>query len=240
MILSRGFTLTLLFLYPYLSWSQYTKTILPDTANSTWLRIDSLSKKATNKVVILTAKKKKSEINLISLNLDTSDPIAAIAYNTGGISIDDGWIRIFGSGNENFRRDILQWNRNKTLGKAFMLIADDVIGGYYALNLGELGTDTAMVYYFSPKTLKYQPLNLNYLEFLSFCFSGDLDKFYTGMRWKTWRLDVGKLSFDDVFLFLPFLWNKQNLSIEKTIRKVIPAEEKYLLSQQEVRKNRIN
>jgi hypothetical protein len=161
--------------------------------------------------------------------------MGAVVFNTGGLLIDDGWIRILGSGNSKFDRTLPDWNKGKTFtefGEAppYLLIADDAIGGFYLLNGGGLGTDIGKVYYFSPDNLEYEPLDVTYSEFLGFCFNNDLDKFYEGNRWNGWREEVSKLKGDEVFNFYPFLWTAEGSDINKNSRKIIPVQEQYGLN----------
>jgi len=231
--------LLLVFILPFSAWSQTgIKPLkdLVDTVNSAWPAIEDRAGKATNKVTVLPSAIKLAGPALLAMQNSTNEPLPAVIYHTGGILVDDGWIRILGSGDAQFKRSLLTWNKNKTNGKAYTLVADDAVGGYFLINGGELGTDTANVYYFSPRTLKYKSLEMNYPKFLDFCFNGDLAKFYAGFRWKTWRQDVKKLDADEVFIFIPFLWNPASKNIENTIRKIIPAEQKYFLTQQEIQK----
>lgn len=64
---------------------------------------------------------------LIGLQVTTRSPMGAIAYETGGILVDHGWLRFLGSGHPRLQRDIVGWNANRSVG--YLLVADDVIGG---------------------------------------------------------------------------------------------------------------
>uniref|UniRef100_UPI00406CCA9C DUF2625 family protein n=1 Tax=Mucilaginibacter sp. CSA2-8R TaxID=3141542 RepID=UPI00406CCA9C len=44
---------------------------------------------------------------LYNLQLTTRSPMGAITYFTGGILIENGWIRILGSGSERSKRSIV-------------------------------------------------------------------------------------------------------------------------------------
>ena len=79
-------------------------------------------------------------------------------------------------------RSLPGWNKGKSFKKygdrpGFLLVADDAMGGFFALNGGQLGKDAGKVYYLSPDNLEWEPLELTYTEFLQFCFHGDLAKF---------------------------------------------------------------
>ena len=200
-----------------------------------WTVVQDWIKGAKNKVEILPADLSKAKEALYQTQVTTHSPMGAIVLMTGGLLIDDGWIRILGSGNAKFERTLPDWNKGKSFKEfgdlpSFLLIADDAIGGFYILNGGALGTDSGKIYYFSPDNLEYEPLDITYSEFLEFCFNNDLDKFYEGNRWKGWREEVSKLKADEVFNFYPFLWSKEGNDINKNIRKVIPISEQYSLN----------
>ena len=154
---------------------------------------------------------------------------------TGGLLIDDGWIRILGSGNSKLNRTLPDWNKGKSFKDfgevpSFLLIADDAIGGFYILNGGALGKDLGKIYYFSPDNLEYESLEITYSEFLLFCFNNDFEEFYKGHRWNNWRREVARLKGDEVFSFYPFLWTKEGKDINKSSRKVVPVDEQYSLN----------
>jgi hypothetical protein len=200
-----------------------------------WILVEEWIKTAKNKVEVLPVDTSKARNALYKAQVTTRSPMGAVIYMTGGLLIDDGWIRILGSGSSKINRTLPDWNKGKSFKEfgenpSFLLIADDAIGGIYLLNGGGLGTDLGKVYYFSPDNLEYEPLGLSYTEFLHFCFDNDLDKFYEGSRWTNWRDEVSKLSGDDVFSFYPFLWAEEGKDINKNSRKAIPVEEQYNLN----------
>lgn len=208
---------------------------LIDKTDSGWITVQDWIKSARNKVEILPADPLKAKEALYKTQVTTHSPLGAIVFKTGGLLIDDGWIRILGSGNLKLNRTLGDWNIGKSykeLGDkpSFILIADDAIGGFYLLNGGGLGNDIGKIYYFSPDNLEYEPLDITYSEFLEFCFNNDLDKFYDGNRWNGWRDEVSKLKGDEVFNFYPFLWSAQGSDINKSTRKIIPVQEQYSLN----------
>ncbi|WP_187775500.1 DUF2625 domain-containing protein [Flavobacterium johnsoniae] len=208
---------------------------LIDKADPGWTLVEDWIKTAQNKVEILPADAAKAKEALYKTQVTTRSSMGAVVFNTGGLLIDDGWIRILGSGNSKFDRTLPDWNKGKTFtefGEAppYLLIADDAIGGFYLLNGGGLGTDIGKIYYFSPDNLEYEPLDVTYSEFLGFCFNNDLDKFYEGNRWNGWREEVSKLKGDEVFNFYPFLWTAEGSDINKISRKIIPVQEQYGLN----------
>ena len=208
---------------------------LINTTNPGWPVVKDWIESAKNKVEILTADSAKAKDALFKTQVTTRSPMGSVVYMTGGILVDDGWIRILGSGNPKLNRTLPDWNKEKSIEKfgeasPFLLVADDAIGGFYLLNGGGLGKDLGKIYYFSPDNLTYEPLDLTYSDFLQFCFNNDLDKFYKGKRWAKWRDEVSKLEGDKVFSFYPTLWSKEGKNINKNTRKVISIEEQYNLN----------
>lgn len=208
---------------------------LIDKADPGWTIVQDWIKTAKNKVEVLPVDAVNAKETLYKTQVTTRSTMGAVVFMTGGILIDDGWIRILGSGNSKFNRTLPDWNKGKSFKEfgekpSFLLIADDAIGGFYLLNGGGLGKDLGKVYYFSPDNLEYEPLDISYSEFLGFCFNNDLDKFYDGNRWDGWRKDVSKLKGDQVYNFYPFLWTTEGSDINKNTRNVIPIEEQYSLN----------
>ncbi|MBS7231444.1 DUF2625 domain-containing protein [Flavobacterium psychroterrae] len=208
---------------------------LIDKKDPGWSIVQGWIKTAKNKVEVLPVDAVKAKDALYKTQVTTRSPMGAIVFMTGGLLIDDGWIRILGSGNSRFDRTLPDWNKGKSFQEfgetpSFLLIADDAIGGFYLLNGGGLGSDLGKIYYFSPDNLEYEALDITYSEFLEFCFNNDLDKFYEGNRWNGWREEVSKLKGDEVFNFYPFLWAAEGSDINKSSRKIIPVQEQYSLN----------
>lgn len=209
---------------------------LINKAQPGWSNVKKWIDSAKNKVEILPVDTVKSKEALYNTQVTTRSPMGAIVYMTGGLLIDHGWIRILGSGSQKMTRSLPSWNKGKTFnefiseGTEFLLIADDVIGGFFLMNGGKFGTDVGKIYYLSPDNLEFESLDMTYTDFLFFCFHNDLDKFYEGYRWKDWKKEVSELSGDKVFNFVPPLWSKQGKDFSKNSRLAVPIQEQYELN----------
>jgi hypothetical protein len=197
-----------------------------------WPIVEKWIKDAKNKVEILVVDTVKAKDALYKTQVTTRSPMGAVIYRTGGLLVDDGWIRILGSGNAKLNRTLPDWNKGKSFkefgeGPSYLLIADDAVGGFFLLNGGALGKDLGKVYYFAPDNLEFEAMGWSYSEFLLFCFNNDLDEFYKGNRWDKWRDEVKKLDGNKVYNFVPFLWTKEGKDINKNKRKAIPVEEQF-------------
>ena len=161
---------------------------------------------------------------LLDLQVTTRSTLGAIAYETGGVLIDDGWVRLLGSGHTRLSRNLSTWNSQRANG--FLLIGDDVVGGFFAINGGALGDDVGSVYYWAPDSLDWECLELGHTDFVNAFMSDRISMFYEGLRWPTWRSDIRELSNDQCYSYYPFLWTKEG-SIEDSNRAIIPAGEAF-------------
>ena len=131
---------------------------------------------------------------------------------------------------------MFQWNKGKTFEDygqppAYLLVADDILGGLFAINGGAFGQEgLGQMYYLAPDTLSWEPMSCGYSEFVSWTLGGDIHMFYEPFYWNGWQEEVFKLNGNQVFSFFPFLWTKEGQQIEAVSRKVVPMEESYHLT----------
>jgi hypothetical protein len=206
---------------------------LINRAEPGWTVVKQWIDSATNKVEVLPVDTTKAKDALYKTQVTTRSIMGAIVFSTGRILVADGWIRILGSGSFKMQRTLPDWNKGKAFKEfgdrpAYFLVADDAAGGYFAINYGSFGKDLDSMYYLSPDNLQWEALEMNYEDFIWFCFTGDLKKFYSGIRWTSWQKDVQNLQADEVFHFLPPLWSKEGKDVDKIVRKPVPAEEQFL------------
>lgn len=182
--------------------------------------------------------KQIAEEALLQLQVTTRSPLGAIVYETGGLLIDEGWIRVLGGGfkdGDNTLTSTLEWNINKTIdsegySKGYYIVALDILGGYFCINQGALGSDTGNIYYFAPDTLDFEALEISYSDMLYFFIAGNLDQFYQDFRWNTWKEDVSKLTLDRAFHTFPPMWTKEGKHISTASIRDIPIEELYQIN----------
>jgi len=206
------------------------KELIADTSAMDIL--DHAIKIARNKFEILPPDSTKAKEALYQTQVSTHSLMGSIIYYTGGILIDNGWIRILGSGNSKLDRSLPQWNKGKTFEKdgerpGFLLVGDDVIGGFFAINGGAFGKDLGQIYYFAPDDLKWEAQHMTYTDFIYFCFTVNTNQYYSGLRWDNWQKDMKEISGNKGFYIYPFLWTKEGKDIKTDTRKVVPIQEIY-------------
>lgn len=209
---------------------------LLDSNDSAWPIVQAWVRAAENSVVLLEPDERQRADALIQTNVTTHSPIGAIVYHTGGLLVDKGWLRVLGSGHSKLPRSLPSWNRGRSTtaeGKplGFWLIADDVAGGFYALNGGAFGRPDGRVFYFAPDTLRWEPMNgMGYSEFLAWCLSSNLAHFYESVRWEGWEVEIAQLEGDQGLSIYPFLWAEEGRDIAKCSRRPAPISEIFALN----------
>ena len=166
----------------------------------------------------------ENERVLCEVQVTTRSTLGAIAYETGGILVDHGWLRFLGSGHATFPRNLADWNEGRSQG--FCLVADDAVSGFFAINGGALGDDSGNMYYWAPDSLVWEPMGFGFTDFFRWSLTSCVTDFYRNLRWATWRQDIAELPFDRCFAYYPFLWTKEG-SIKDSDRRSVPVVEAF-------------
>ena len=112
----------------------------------------------------------------------------------------------------------------------FLLIADDVIGGFFAIDGGGITGSPGSVHYFAPDSLGWQNLNLSYSDFVRFALSGDVEGFYRDLRWSGWLDEIADLPGDRALSVYPFMWT-EGPPISERSRRSVPVAELWAVQQ---------
>lgn len=184
--------------------------------------------KARSVEVLDTTPSRAKEV-LLALQVTTRSPLGALAFQTGGLLIDSGWVRVFGGGCSRFEGDLARWNGlgPRPLTDRFdgaMLVAHDALGGFFALDGGALGEGKGHAFYLAPDTLSWEKLTDGYSQLLAFLLQGDLAGFYGELRWTGWEAEVKALSPDRGFHFHPPLFAEVEPGTARS-RKDVPMTE---------------
>ena len=192
---------------------------------------------AKNHVEELPGSRVAGERALYALQITSRLPMGGLALETGGLLIDHGWIRVLGGGGPRLPRAIHQWNgveagRPSQRLPGTILVADDVLGGFFAINGGGLKGPPGHVFYYAPDSLAWEDVAGSYSEWLVWAMNGDVGKFYEDFRWPNWRRDVESLPGDQGISVYPFLFAAGE-GIARRSRKPVPLQELWLLHVQE-------
>jgi hypothetical protein len=206
---------------------------LVNEAEHAWPAILGLVEGATNDCVVLPEEGGRGNEALERLQVTTRSPMGALVHRCGGLLIDHGWIRLLGAGHPRLPRSLATWNygnsddpRERLAGA--LLVADDVLGGFFAINGGALPGAPGNVHFLPADTLKWEDLGRGYGAFLQFLLMGNLAKFYEGFRWPGWDAECAALDGDRAFSVYPFLCTA-GPPIEQRSRRPVPIEELWSL-----------
>lgn len=185
---------------------------LIDRDNHAWGEILELLRGGHNSYTILPSNREFAQDTLSHLQVSTKSYLGAIAYETGGILWDSGWITLLGSGSPNILGSLTTWNgMQNTLVPplhGMLVVAYDAAGGFFALDTGKFGR-SGLIYYFAPDTLEWESTDLQYSGFIGWLAEGDLEQYYQSFRWKNWQEDTSRLEKGQVFAYYPPLWTEE-------------------------------
>ncbi|UED85460.1 DUF2625 family protein [Streptomyces profundus] len=217
---------------------------LTEVSEPAWPELVSKVSSAPLPVEIVPADPALGRATLLQLQVTARSYLGAFALHCGGLLVDDGWLRVFGSATprnpggmpglaevnafpEHFAPD---WRPSPGL-----VVAQDVLGGTFAVN-GDHESDPAAtgrpggpgeVIYFAPDTLRWQALELPYAGWLDWVLSGGTTDFYQRLRWPGWRADTGALeTATDGVSLVPPLWSLEaQRDLASTARRPVPMAE---------------
>lgn len=189
--------------------------------------VDEWRAAATNTIELLPCSADDGARCLHALQVTTRSPMGAIAHGTGGLLVDGGWVRVLGAGCPRLGRSLASWNATGTDRERLpgaLLVADDAVGGFFALDGGRFGARPGSVHYFAPDSLRWEDLDASYSDWLQWLCTGDLARFYAASRWATWRADVAALDGDRGTLVYPFPC-ADGPPLDERSRSAVPIQE---------------
>ncbi|MEV6323801.1 DUF2625 family protein [Nocardia sp. NPDC051787] len=175
---------------------------------------------------------------LRQLQVTARSYLGGLVLNCGGLMVDDGWVRVYGSplpGDAWQMPGFARVNgfpvdaRPDGMPVEGLVVAHDVLGGVFVLN----GTDPAAagrpgrpgeMIYFAPETLGWVGLDCGYSDWLGWLFAGGLADFYADVRWPGWRGEVRQVSAAQGLSVVPFLWAEDSGGAPRS-RRPVPLHE---------------
>ena len=203
--------------------------------NPAWPILQKWIGAAKNTVELLPASRPDCDEALVATQVTTHSMMGAMIHQTGGLLIDHSWLRILGSGHPRLPRRIDRWNEQckaandgKQLG--YLLVADDAVGGFFALDGGAFAAPNGHVWYFAPDTLRWETLGRGYTDFIGFALNGDLHQYYENLRWPGWQEEVSRIGGDQVIGSYPPPWTKEGKDVARAHRAAVPIGEAFGLN----------
>ncbi len=174
-----------------------------------WGKIKEISYKSNHEIIIFEGTLENGQKECKELNIPNDSVLASVVMNCNGIYVDN-WIRILGQGNE-MRNGVLYYNTllDDSCLEGMFIVANDVVGGIYAINISRFEIDKSKIWYFAPDTLEWESLGMKYSDFIAWTAQGNISEFYESMRWDSWKNDCKKVELNTGYLIYPFLWAKE-------------------------------
>lgn len=182
---------------------------------------------AGNNATLILPAETVADDTLVRLQVTTRSMLGTLAYETGGLSIADGLVRLLGSGAE---RSIMQ-----TAAIAgcpldgsypdFIIIGDDVFGGLFALNGGRFGAEgQGKVFHLAADDTVWIPLGVGHSDFVHWCLTSDLGALYAPFNYLDAFATRPFPAFEATLSFYPFLWTREGKDRQPSVR-VVRADE---------------
>lgn len=196
-----------------------------------WKKINKMLQSSDRKIELFQCDEVRG-INIIKeIGLNNTTTLSTIIANCAGVIVDD-CIRILGQGDVNvhgiYEVNLIEnGSANRVMG--MLLVAFDIFGGLFAMNMGAINDEIGVIYYFAPDTLEWEAIEMNYSEFLQWCVLGNISKFYQSFKWNDWRQMAKEVKFNDGILIYPFLWSKEH-NINTAEKKIVSFNELFNLN----------
>ncbi|MFF3956444.1 DUF2625 family protein [Streptomyces sp. NPDC001890] len=204
-----------------------------------WTELQKMLASSSVPVQVLPADVDEGRRSLLQMQVSARSMLGALMLNTGGLVVDNGWVRVFGGGSVAVGGlpGLAQVNRFPTdfdpvwHPATGLVVGHDVVGGVFALNGGDPAATgrpgaPGQMTYFAPDTLAWEAMEMGHSGWVSWLLSGRLETFYDGLRWPGWREEAAALDFSQGISVYPFLWSKEaHADLAATSRRPVTMRE---------------
>ncbi len=203
---------------------------LLETDDPAWPALDAKLRHASNAVEVLHADPLDGQRALQRLQLGVDTSLGAMALHTGGLLVDNGWLRVLGAGAQRLPGSLLDWNglapgRSVPAVRGVLVVAWDVIGGIFGINAGGLPGEPGLISYYSPDQHRWEPTNVAYTAFLDWVCEGDLAGFYNHLRWADWEEDLDAVGGGHGVHLWPQPWMVEPFDPDAAVRRIVAVDE---------------
>lgn len=176
-----------------------------------------------NPNIIFPADRDRALESLPAIGVTTRSILGAIVFETGGVAIAGGLVRLWGSGPD---RSLLEANHHARAAAGqdladILLIADDAFGGLFALNGGGLAPlGHGDVCHLPADATQWHSLDVGYSDFVAWCLGGDLALLYGSDSGTALSPKVAFPPFDLVSTAYPFPWTVEGQNGCGSVREI--------------------
>lgn len=186
-----------------------------------WLELTQLIAASPVNVVVCPPHEHSS--TAATLGLGASSYLGALASNTSGVLVDDGWLRLLGGSSE---KDGLPGLDEASAGTpGLLVVAHDVLGGAFALDGGALGRGDGSVHHFSVDSLCWEDLEVGHADFVTRMLAGATVSFYESLRWPGWQDDLADLRPEQGLSLYPYPFTAEGKDVGSASKQAVPMAE---------------
>jgi len=192
-----------------------------ESPSRAWPLVKRWIDQATNDVTTLPADPAGGARALEVLEVTERSVLGALAVQTGGLSIDHGWLRVLGG------PALLDW---RTQVEGGLIVGHDVVAGFYAVDRQD-----GEVRYLAPDTLEWEGTEMGHAAWVHWTLTGDIGAFYEALRWPGWEDDSGPLAPDTGLKVHPPPFTREGRLIAESTKTPAPMAELWAVQQEFVR-----
>jgi hypothetical protein len=213
---------------------------LIDVDDPAWPELQELFAASAVPLQVLPVDPEEGRRGLLQLQVTVRSVLGAVVLHSGGLLVDNGWLRVFGGGSGQGADALPGLAKVNGFPAAFdrvwrpatgLVVGHDVLGGVFAVNghdpaaAGRPGAPGQMTY-FAPDTLEWESMEMGHSAWVSWLLSGRLETFYEGLRWPGWSTETAALAVSQGISVIPFLWSKEaHANLAATSRRAVPMRE---------------
>ncbi len=197
--------------------------------NDAWPLLAELVDRSPVGARALPRDEERCSVSVLCLQVSTRSALGGITYNCGGIVVDHGWLRILGGGHEALH-SLSQANglpdpATASARAGYLVVAEDVLGGRFAIDGGELGIGPGTICYFGPDTLAWADLGVGHSQLLEQMLAGGTTSFYDDLRWPGSESEVEAVALDKGLSLWPPPFSAEGQDLGTVSRAAVPQTE---------------
>ena len=133
-----------------------------------WNQLLDLFEKADRSIDIIEGNIPHGIDEIQEIGASPESVLGAVIVNACGI-VFDKWVFVIGQSSDKY--GILNFGEKMNYDSSGLLVvATDIVGGIFALNMGRFPEDQGLVWYFAPDTLEWESLEMKYSQFIAILF----------------------------------------------------------------------
>lgn len=194
--------------------------------------IQSWIKESPKKISVIP---RSNRLNLCDhvLGISEHSVLGTIFNHTGGLIVGDGLIRHLGGENK-YGISVIEANaltdRFPTMIEGILIVAVDIYGGLFGINIDYLGAKPGTMIYLPPDSYSWFPMRIGHSDFVQWSMSDKVTVFYKDYQHLSVQPDV---PFEAVMQYMPPLWSvdltDQTIKASRiSVKKLIAIRAGYL------------